>query len=435
MSILLIKPYWPYPYNKSDHTYNRFWPPLELMNCAAILKKEGIKADILDAHLLRIKPNAILKHINGYDKIFISSSSLDRWQCPNPDISTFLKTSERILSVNSNLYAIGYHGTVKPNNLLAVLPFKAVIHGPPEKVIKKICLDVPFDKIENLSFLNDRNLVETSKDYQFNLETLPLPDFSILKKNNYNYEILGNKFTLLELGRGCKYSCNFCNKLMYGEKYNHKSIGQIRNEIEAVVEDFGVKTAYFIDLEFLTSKSLVKELCEFLIESKFDLKWCCQTRADSLNDELVKLMKEAGCELIHIGVEGGIQKLLDLSHKATSEDKILRGVRLCRKYGIQTLAFYLFGLKGETHKDREDAYSFAVKLNTTYISLHKAYPYLDNKIYDENVDQEFKINKFIVSKYLKYYLCLSKMKEIRFSFLLNSFKLFLGRILSIKTFR
>ena len=50
MKILLVKPPWPYPYSNQDHTYNRKWPPLSLMNCAAILEEDGHEVEILDAH-------------------------------------------------------------------------------------------------------------------------------------------------------------------------------------------------------------------------------------------------------------------------------------------------------------------------------------------------------------------------------------------------
>ncbi|MCK5084023.1 MAG: hypothetical protein KAR31_14030, partial [Candidatus Omnitrophica bacterium] len=92
MNILLVKPFWPYPYSKGEHTYNRMWLPLSLANCAALLEGQGNKVEILDAHSLRIKPGDIKSHLNGFDKIFITSSSLDRWQCPNIDIEPFLET-------------------------------------------------------------------------------------------------------------------------------------------------------------------------------------------------------------------------------------------------------------------------------------------------------------------------------------------------------
>lgn len=88
--ILLIKPCWHYPITKCESTYNRIWPPLSLATCASLLEKEGYNVDILDAHAERIAPSQIGKYLNNCSKIFITSSSLDRWQCPNLVLTPFL---------------------------------------------------------------------------------------------------------------------------------------------------------------------------------------------------------------------------------------------------------------------------------------------------------------------------------------------------------
>ncbi|MBZ0165512.1 MAG: cobalamin B12-binding domain-containing protein, partial [Candidatus Omnitrophica bacterium] len=127
MKILLIKPFWPYPYGKGEHTYNRIWPPLSLANCAAILEKSGHDVRILDAHALRIKPHKIAGHVRGFDKVFITSSSLDRWQCPNVNMAVFYESAAAISKVCDEFYVMGYHGTVDPQPVLEASGAKAVI--------------------------------------------------------------------------------------------------------------------------------------------------------------------------------------------------------------------------------------------------------------------------------------------------------------------
>ena len=142
----------------------------------------------------------------------------------------------------------------------------------------------------------------------FDLTDFPVPAFHLLDMSKYSYEILGNHFCLFELGRGCNFGCKFCNRIMYEPKLRTKTLAQVCNEIKIAVERHGVRTAYFMDLEFLAYKHLVRGVCDFLSKQKWRLKWCCQTRADSLDKDILKMMKAAGCQLIHIGVEGGIQK-------------------------------------------------------------------------------------------------------------------------------
>ena len=109
MNILLVHPYWPYPYSRGEFTYNRIWPPLCLANCAALLEREGHKVRILDANAQRIKPDRLARNIEGYNKIFITSSTLDKWQCPNIDITPFLQTVLKIRELTDEVYCMEYN--------------------------------------------------------------------------------------------------------------------------------------------------------------------------------------------------------------------------------------------------------------------------------------------------------------------------------------
>jgi len=158
-NILLIKPYWPYPYSKGEHTYNRIWPPLSLANCAAILEEQGHCVTILDAHALRLKPEKIRPFVNGYDKVFITSSSLDRWQCPNIDITPFISFVQPIRDVTSEVYVMGYHGTVNPEKILDQTRARAVLRGGPEYIVSDIVQNKDFSRIDGISYQVNETMV------------------------------------------------------------------------------------------------------------------------------------------------------------------------------------------------------------------------------------------------------------------------------------
>ena len=431
MKILLCKPYWPYPYGRGEHTYNRIWPPLCLANDAAILEKQGHEVHILDAHALRIKPRNIKSHLYGFDKIFITSSTLDRWQCPNLDISTFLETAWSMREVTDEIYVMGYHGTIDPEGILSKTKAKAVIRGGAEEAVVKIAQGAGLDKISGITYRHNGEMVSNPDGGSFDLTTLPVPAFHLLNSTKYAYEVLGRNFALFEIGRGCKWGCKFCNQLMYEPKFRVKSTAQVMKELSVAIERNGIKTGYFIDLEFLSYKEIVAEVCDFLIAKKYGFRWCCQTRADSLDPEMVHKMKQAGCELIHVGVESGIQKFLDLSGKHTTEDKLKRGVEICRQGGIKTLAFFMFGYHGETAEDRKDIFLFAKKLNTDFVSFHKVYPYRKSDMYLSNLDSNKDIDRYIFKAYVQYYLRTAYFKKSDLLTLLRSLNLFLGRLATL----
>jgi len=429
--ILLIKPYWPYPYGKGEHTYNRIWPPLALANCAAILEREGHCVKILDAHALRIKPNRITKHLDGYDKIFITSSSLDRWQCPNIDLTPFWETVRQIKSITDEIYILGYHGTVDPQTILTQSGAKAIIRGAPEYAVSEICQDKSFSNIAGLSWLEDGQIRSNPDRESLDLSQLPVPAFHLLDRRKYFYELLGKDFALFELGRGCNFACKFCNKIMYGPRLRVKSKEQVFEELRVAIDEQGFKTGYFMDLELLHYKNLVSDVCDYLISKDYDFQWCCQTRADSLDPDILKKMKTAGCRLIHIGVESGIQKFLDLSGKNTTEEKLIRGFRMCEEIGIKTLAFCMFGFNGETPADRKGIFEFVKKLNPNFVSFHKVYPYLKSDMYLSNLQKNKAIDRYIGRSFLKYYLRVSYLKKENILTILKGFKLYLGRLVTL----
>jgi len=431
MKILLIKPFWPYPYSKGEHTYNRIWPPLSLANCAAILEKQGHAVKILDAHALRIRPHKIREHLDGFDKIFITSSSLDKWQCPNIDIDTFLETVQAVKEVSDEVHILGYHGTKDPNYLLSKTGAKSIVRGEPEYIVADICNGGNLANIPGISFNNNSRIISNQDREDFNLTDLPLPAYHLLDTKKYSYEVLGNNFAMFETNRGCKYSCSFCNKIMYGKTLRTKSKNQIESEIEAAVQQHGVKTGYFIDLDFLTDKQIVNDVCDFLINKDFDFHWCCQTRPDALNPEILNKMKKAGCRLIHLGVETGLQKFLDLLNKNITLETIRRSVQMCTEAGIQTLAFFIFGFQGETAEDREKIFNFSIELNTDFISFHRAYPYEQNNIFLSDTESTKKIDNFIRRKFFEYYFRISYLKKMNLATLIRCTKLFLGRLVTL----
>jgi len=82
------------------------------------------------------------------------------------------------------------------------------------------------------------------------MTTLPLPALHLLDLRHYSYEILGSRFLVLEGSRGCPYTCTFCSRVIQGKPLRQKSVEQLGLEVETAVRKFGVRSIYFIDLEF-----------------------------------------------------------------------------------------------------------------------------------------------------------------------------------------
>ena len=137
---------------------------------------------------------------------------------------------------------------------------------------------------------------------------------------------------------------------------------------------WGAKSIYFMDLEFTLDRDRTMELCERMAGRKMLRPWCCQTRADHVDPELLSKMRAAGCRLIHFGLETASQRLLERIGKGMSPDRADEAVRLCREAGIETAGFFLFGLPGETERDRRSTVNLALGLGLNYASFHVGRP-------------------------------------------------------------
>ena len=431
MKVLLVKPSFPYPYSRGEFTYNRIFPPLDLVNCAAVLESAGHKVKILDAHALRIKPEKIKKSAGGFDKIFITSSALDRWQCPNIDISPFLDAVNYLREANNELYITGYHGTAEPEAILQTTKARAVILGEPEYSVLDICSKNDLSSARGICYKDGDKVVMTAKQEPVKMNKLPVPAFHLLDFNRYSYEILGRRLSLFEISRGCRFNCSFCNKVMYGDGLRVKSKEQIMLEVSTAVEKYRVESAYFMDLDFLSDKKTAEELCDYLIEKEYKFQWACQARADLLDEAMLGKMQNSGCRIIHLGVESGTQGLLDGINKGITVEKMKKAVRMCKEAGIKTLAFYLFGLPDETKAHRKKAFSFMRELDTDFISLHRVIPYKGSRIKQTDYQCQEDIDRFIRGAMLRYYLRPSYLFRLSPFVLSRGLKLLWGRINSL----
>ncbi|MBD3261389.1 MAG: radical SAM protein, partial [Candidatus Altiarchaeales archaeon] len=272
------------------------------------------------------------------------------------------------------IYLTGAHGTVAPDWVFNKFSVDFVIAGEPEETIYRICAGENPKDVEGVIYMSGGRLVRNPPAEPVDLDSLPNPAFHLLPMDKYYYEIMGDHFTLLEGSRGCPFNCVFCLKKMYSG-YRKKSPQKLIEEIDYVVAKQDVRNIYFIDLEFTVNRQQVECVCRHLIEKKYSLRWCCQTRADSLDEELLKLMRDAGCVLIHFGVETGDPDIMrDIGKNITLED-IEEGFRLTHKMGIDSAGFFMFGFPGETKENMEKTIDFAKKLNPVYASFHSAAPY------------------------------------------------------------
>lgn len=363
--VFLITIDWVESVTKEGSKFNPAWPPLDLLNCASLLKQKGIASKVIDLRFDK------LPKISKEDFVFITSSQLNKWLCPNTDLKSFFDVIKRL--PKENLFVLGAHGTFFPKRMLIETRAKAIVRGEPEETVVEICSGKPLEEINGLSFAKKGKLINTPDRKLIDLN-LPIPAYELIDIKKYFFEILGNNFVLLETSRGCPYNCEYCFKGMVGTKIRRKPIENVLKELEAVCR-LGAKSLYFFDLEFTIDRAYAVELCQKIIDNKIKIDWACQTRADLVDFSLLDLMKRAGCKMVQFGLESGSEMVLKATNKNVTIKQVKEAVCLAKKAGLETLCYIMIGFPNETKADINATIKCAKEINPTYVSFNILTPY------------------------------------------------------------
>lgn len=157
----------------------------------------------------------------------------------------------------------------------------------------------------------------------------------------------------MNTSRGCPFACSFCSvKQVWGRRLTAMSAERVFDDMKYVAT-LGAKAVYFREDNFTARNKRLRALCEMLIESESKLLWACETRVDTVGDELMGLMKRAGCIGLYIGVESLSQNMLDIFQKQVTVDEILSFFESANKYGLFTHASFVTNHPKETDEDRQ----------------------------------------------------------------------------------
>jgi radical SAM superfamily enzyme YgiQ (UPF0313 family) len=189
------------------------------------------------------------------------------------------------------------------------------------------------------------------RDLEQNLDIIPFPDRDAFPDNYYQDELIG---TNILASRGCPYPCSFCqNKYlmtMYKDKgkfIRYRSPENILAEVDYLIGRYKIKQLYFSDETFTMNKSRVLAFCHEY-KSRFTLPFMCQTRIDTIDEEIISSLKDAGCFHISLAIESGNEDIRRiLLQKPITNEEIMNAFKLAKKYKLKTQSFNMIGLPGE----------------------------------------------------------------------------------------
>lgn len=352
-------------------------PPADLMYLAAVVEKQGFEAKISDysqsgdyeEDLREFKPDYLVVNIATptleHDLDAVKKA---KEICPNITTvakgAAFLTLGEKIVSEHNEL-DFGILGEAEDT-------LKDILDNKPKNNI----LGIYYKENDEVKFTGKRPFIE-------DLDSLPFPARHLVNNNIYRRPDNNKVQATIKVSRGCPFHCFFCLATpVSGAKVRRRSPENIVAEIRECVEKYNIKNFLFWSDIFNIDKDWTMKLCQAIIDSGLKITWSANTRADTADYEMAKIMYKSGCRLVSIGVESGSQYMLEKMGKKITLNDVRRTVKVFKKAKIRIYNYFVIGLPWETEETVEETIKFAIELNSDFISFYTATPLPGSRFYD-----------------------------------------------------
>lgn len=364
--------------------------PLAIEYIGAIAKAEGYEVKIIQQQ--HKSDEEVLQEIMDF------SPQLAGFSVMTYNYPASLSLAKKIKQYNSEILTIfgGYHPSFFPN-IVKEDAIDFVIIGEGEETFREFLqvlnINANIEKVKGLAFYNGKVHINEPRERIKDLDSLPNPlrDTNILKEcriSGLNYPPLSKQNCVAQIlySRGCPHNCTFCcSPFLYGRKVYFRSPEKVVDEMQEIKEKYRTNYFYFADLSFNINKKKVIALCQEIKKRKLDTSWFCMCRVDNIDEELLKIMKEAGCSRIGFGIDALYEKTMEKvkpKQKVTME-KTYKALELANTLGIILRTFIIIGYPWETKEDLENAKDILKTLPIDELRIGLLTPLPGSAIYKE----------------------------------------------------
>jgi radical SAM superfamily enzyme YgiQ (UPF0313 family) len=248
-----------------------------------------------------------------------------------------------------------------------------------------------FDDVENLITPTRKNPV---RNLITNLDDIPFPDRDLVLSNSTLSRVPKKTFYAT---RGCPYSCAYCANNYYRQLYKGKGIYIRRFSVERIMEEMElVKSKYRMDFVKFGDDIFVMKADKWLEEfaekyaARIGIPFNCYLRVDAINNDVLMLLKKAGCYSVHLSVDSTSRHVREkvLQRRMHSEN-IIEKLRLVNAYGINTWVNYMLAAPDSTNQDDLDTIQMSREGKVTYSAYSVTVPMKGTALHNYCVDHGY----------------------------------------------
>ena len=304
MRVALVNPSWTFD-NSIYFGCREPHLPLELGYSRALLIAAGHDVLMVDGHLEGIEMNALADQVADFNPdmtVVTTAPTYLFWRCAPPELRVPRAFLDALAGRGGRTVAVGPHGSSTPQTTLEKLGVDVVVRGECEEIVAALASSQDVAAVGSIAYRRGDSIVVTGGPHSSRFTDLPAlrwPDAWVRRHSHHHHRFdraPDRAGAEVEASRGCPYSCSFCAKIDFRDKYRKRDLEAVLAEIDGLIAQ-GVEYIYFIDEIFLPQKPLLEALVGR------GLEFGIQTRIDLWKPDMLDLLGAAGCVSIEAGVE------------------------------------------------------------------------------------------------------------------------------------
>jgi len=408
--VLLVAPPWLDIYGdyKAAAKLGCVSAPLGLMYLGAAIDVHDAECRVVDMESQRVDIPGLLDIIRSYKPDIVGITATT----PVFKNATILGEAVKEAFPEIPLGMGGVHSTVTGKEVLETCPFfDFQVVGEGELAIQEI-IDAfrsgsGLAGIKGVIYREDDRIVENPRrPYLENLDDVPMPARHLLDPELFQHCLPDKgfvKYAELFTSRGCPFRCIFCSQhTMYGRRVRWHSIERVMEELEYITQALGVQHVIFMDETLTLNKPRLMAICEEVRKRGLRFTWEGWTHASTVDEELLRAMKEAGLIRLSFGIESGDPEILKKIKKGTTLDQIRNAYKVAASVGIETRGSAMLGHPFETRETAWNTIKFIRSIKECLqIFLNVACPYPGTELYEYAVSGRGGM-KLLTRDYSKY---------------------------------
>ena len=357
-------------------------PPLGLLYVGAAARAAGYRTALIDAPAEGLGWGELARRCRAEAAAVLGLGSF------SPTFDEARSAAHRLRGPATRLVIGGVHATRHGDAVLGGIDaVDAVVEGEAEATIGPLLDWFAGDgRGRPPAGVRVRGQPYRQREREQKLDRLPIPARDLVDPTRYRYPLATRPgLATLMTGRGCAGSCVFCDKTVTGARPRLHSAPRVVDELTAVAADPRVGYAVLFDDDFLADRGRVETICQGILDARLDLHWKCEARADAVDEPTLRLMRRAGCRMLAMGVESSRDDSLNWLGKGVSVRRIRTAFEAARRAGIDTVAYVLVGIPGETPEDVLSTAAMCRELGARWIQFSTLSPYPGTPLYAQAI--------------------------------------------------